>query len=126
MADSIQHLEQIANGVEANGALTKLGTVQDFGGEVVGDHDAFTGGQLAAGTDESLPGKTVGGNRFGEEDLDAAGCILVMALAMSVESRGENAGVVEDEAVAGMKEGRKIAEHAIFPLAGGAVHYKHA
>ena len=46
-------------------------------------------------------------------------------LAAAVEAGGQDAGIVEDEAVVGCQIGREIAEHAVFPPAGGAIDDEH-
>src|SRR5437667_6555517 len=68
VADSIQDVKQASHGMETNSALAKLGSVQNFGDEVVRDRNALAGWQLAARADESFPGEAVGGNRLGEQE----------------------------------------------------------
>ena len=53
--------------------------------------------------------------------IELAGAVLAAAK----ETGGQDAGVVQYEAVFGFQIGRKIAELAIFPPAGGAINYEH-
>jgi len=48
------------------------------------------------------------------------------ALAAAVEPGGEDAGVVKDYEIAGLQQVRKVAELAVNPVAGGALHVQHA
>ena len=107
--------------MEAHGALAEFGAGQDFGGEIIGNHDAFAGAHLAARMNQSFPGESVGGDRLGEENFDLSGAVLAAA----VEAGRQNAGIVQHQAVAGLQVGREIAERAVFPLAGGAIDHQH-
>ncbi len=100
--------------------------------------DALAGAQLAAGADQRLPIAAAGGDRAHQHHLHPAAEILVAlgivfadgqrahAGAMAEEARGKDAGIVEDKAIAGAEVGGEVAEGAIFPAAGGAVHDQHA
>jgi hypothetical protein len=46
-------------------------------------------------------------------------------LAAAIEARGEDSGIVEDEAVLEFKVRREIVEEAIFPLSAGAIDHEH-
>ena len=49
-----------------------------------------------------------------------------MSFAVTVEAGGEHAGVVEHQAIAGMEEGREVAEGVVLPGARLAVDHQHA
>jgi len=71
------------------------------------------------------------GEALGEEDFDLAGGGGAFRLrgeagAGGVEARGENAGVVEDEEVAGSEELWEIDEEAVCKGSGAAVEGHHA
>ena len=73
----------------------------------------------------------MGFNLFGEEDFDEAGglgraALGVRAGAGGEEARGQDAGVVEDEEIAGLKELREVGEEVVAECAGGAVEDHHA
>jgi hypothetical protein len=57
-----------------------------------------------------------------QQNFDVAG----VTAAMSIEASGENAGVVEHKAVAGMDVGREVAKAAVFPDAALAMENEHA
>jgi len=46
-------------------------------------------------------------------------------LAAAVEARRDHAGIVEHQAVVGLEVQGKVAEHAVFPLSGGAIDDQH-
>ena len=48
------------------------------------------------------------------------------AFAAAVEAGGKDAGVVKDDKVAGLQQVREVAEPAVRPLPGGALHMQHA
>ena len=93
------------------------------------------GAHLAAGADERLP---VGRRRnaaeqetsTAPEELATFGVVLadgegVDPGAMAEEARGEDARVVKHQAIAGVKELRKVAKGAVFPAALRAMDHQH-
>ena len=109
VADAVELGVEVGVGREAEGSLSKFTGCYDFGAEFgffrLGAEDqGFTHGNLAAGLDEGGPG--VWRLLAGEEDLDACGGVAGLALgpqadAGGVEARRQNAGIVEDQKVAG-------------------------
>jgi len=68
----------------------------------------------------------LGFNLFGEQDFDEAGglgraALGVRAGAGGEEARGQDAGVVEDEEIAGLEELREVGEEVVAECAGGVV-----
>lgn len=130
----------LGTGVEAKGALAEVCGAEDFGFEDrigmagAGEVEAFAGLDLAAGADEGSPDDFAGvpgAEVFGEEDFDAAGGAGRVALGMETgaggeETRRENAGVIEDEEVAGAEAVGEVGEDVIGIGAGCAVHDEHA
>ena len=74
--------------------------------------------------DEGAPEVFAG--RLGEHDLDAAGGFLAFAhnCPMRVKARGDYAGVVQDQQVAGLEERGEFREDRIAQSAGGAIHHE--
>jgi hypothetical protein len=108
-------------------ALENLGLENGFAGGA-GEDEPLADGHLAAGADESAPAVARACGRSGEHDLDAAGGPLALADkgAVGKEARGDDAGVVEHEQVAGTELGGKRGEEAVVDGAGGAVEEHHA
>jgi len=48
------------------------------------------------------------------------------SLAAAIEARGKDAGVIEDEEIAGLKQVREVAELAVGIVAAGPVEVQHA
>ena len=70
-------------------------------------------------------------DRVGEENFDLA-CgfgrvvLRVQAGAGAEKTRGENAGVVQDEQIAGAEDAGEVGEVSVFVGAGGAIKVEHA
>ena len=106
-------------GMKADAAFPMLQAIFNDGVEAGREFDDGAGGKFAAGTNEGAPGIA---QLFGEEDFDAAG----VAGAVADEAGLEDAGVVEDEKVAGFEVGREVAEQAVLPGLGAPVEHQHA
>lgn len=97
----------------------------------------FTNAELAAGPNQAFPIVGLGGELAGEKDLDTAlkksarGGIVrayglnVYAFAPAIKPCGKDAGIVEDQQIAGVKQVRKVAELAIGIVAAGALQMQH-
>ena len=101
------------------------------------------GRSLAGGADEGAPeifggvgggdgglGFGLGCDLFGEEDFDEAGWLgraglRARAGAGGEEARGQDAGVVENEEIAGLEELREVGEEVVAECSGGAVEDQH-
>jgi hypothetical protein len=66
--------------------------------------------------------------RFGEQDFDPAGWLLVVAeqSAAGIEARGNHAAVVEHQKVARLEQRRELGKRPIPQGPGGAIHRQHA
>lgn len=129
VADAVEGGVEVGDGLEADGALAMFAVGDDFCLETaVAEADDFSGENFAAGAHEGEPFPL--GELLGEHDLDAAGGVMaglgVESGALAVEARGDDAGVVEDEEVAGVKEGGKVAEVTVGEGSGGAIEGEHA
>jgi len=147
VANAIERSEEIfiaRNGQESDAALAELRASQNLGLQFVlqfvlhSEKKALADADLAAGANQAFP--IVGLNRKlpREQDLDTAakeilgGRILrtdglrARALAMAVEPRRKNAGVVEDDEIGGPQPLGKVAEEAIGILSAGPLHVQHA
>src|SRR6202044_732680 len=147
VANAIERSEEIfiaRNGQESDAALAELRAGQNLGLQFVlqfvlhSKKKALADADLAAGGNQAFP--IVGLNRKlpREQDLDTAakeilgGRILrtdglrARALAMAVEPRRKNAGVVEDDEIGGPQPLGKVAEEAIGILSAGPLHVQHA
>jgi len=144
VADAIECGKKIVRALgcrlEADAAFAEFGTGQDFGLEfiVLAEEEALTDTDLAAGADQAFPIVRFGGKLAGEENLDAsmeksAGCGIVLAdwlsagaFAAAIEAGGEDAGVVENNKIAGPEQVWEIAKQAIRITAGDALDAQHA
>ena len=129
VAGALERGVKVGNGLEADGALAVFTMGDDLSLQAaVAEADDFAGEDFAPGADEGEPLPL--GELLGEHDLDAAGDVVaglgMEAGALAVEAGGDDAGVVEDEEVAGLKEGGKVAEVAVGEGSGGAVEGEHA
>lgn len=84
---------------------------------------------LPTGLDEGVP--VCGTALAGKEDFDQAGwgggvALGAQAGAAGEKAGGDDAGVVEDEEVAGTEEAREVEETAVGEGTGGAVDGEHA
>ena len=129
VADAVEGGVEVGDWLEADGTLAVFAVGDDFCLEAaVAKADDFSGEDFAAGADEGEPFPL--GELLGEHDLDAAGGVMaglgMEAGALAVKARGYDPGVVEDEEVAGLEEGGKVAEVAVGEGSGGAVEGEHA
>ena len=88
VARALQHFIQIATRVKADGALAMLAAAEDFGGQFVGDHDAFAGAHFLARADQGFPGEVVWRRRSGEKNFYSTGGMFAMAVEARREARG--------------------------------------
>jgi len=141
-----------AEGALAEGAGGEdFGGEEGLGGAgfrgAVKEEEGFAGADLAGGADEDAPeifGRMGGGagglgfglgfvlvcDLFGEEDFDEAGglgraVLGARADAGGEEARWQDAGVVENEEIAGLEELREIGEEVVAECSGGAVEDEH-
>jgi len=136
VADLLEDGTEVFNRRETKSAFAEVGGSEDLCFEerrcVIGcsEVEAFAGLDLSTGTHECGP--LVPAELLGEEDLDTAGRVRRVGLSVwpagagSVEARGDDAAVVEDEEVARVQEVRKVAEEVVAILTGMAVEDKHA
>jgi hypothetical protein len=98
------------------------------------EEERLAGVDFAGGLDERAPKvfrEVGGGNLFGEEDFDLAGGLgggglSSEASAGSKETRGKDAGVVEDEKVAEAENVREICKPLVAEAARSTIEYKHS
>lgn len=105
-------------------ALAELGARQDLGLEfiLIAEEEALADSDFAAGSNEALPIVWVGCELASEKDFDAA----VGAFAAAVKPGRKDAGVVEDDEIAGLQKVGEFAEQAIGMAAAGALQMQHA
>ena len=149
MADAGERGVEAGDRGKAEGALAEGAGGEDFGGEeglggagfraAVKEQEGFAGANLGGGADEGPPevfggvsgggfglGFNLGFNLFCEQDFDEAGGLGRAGLgarsgAGGEETRGQDAGVVENEEIAGLEELRKIGEEVVAEGAGCAI-----
>ena len=128
VADAIENSAKVFGGREAESAFAVFGGSDDFGFQerrsVVGGGEVETlaGLNLAAGADEGGPGEGILRLRADEQHFDVAG----VAGAMAMKAGGDHAGIVEDQAVAGVQVIGQVTKEAVFPASFGAMHHEHA
>jgi hypothetical protein len=147
VADAIEESEEIVwigvvrsvERLEADAALSEFGAGEDLGLQIIvlSEEEAFADADLAAGANQALPIVGVGGELAGQENFDAsvkkvagggiarADGLSVGAFAATVETGGKDAGVVEDEQIAGVKQVGEVAELAV-GITAGALQVEHA
>jgi hypothetical protein len=104
-------------------ALAELGARQDLGLEfiLIAEEEALADSDFAAGSNEALPIVWVGCELASEKDFDAA----VGAFAAAVKPGRKDAGVVEDDEIAGLQKVGEFAEQAIGIAAAGTLQMQH-
>ncbi len=132
VADAIEGGEKIVvifEGVEADLALAELSTRQDFGLEFIGlqfiliaEEKAIADSDFAAGANHALPIVGIGRELASEEDFDAA----ESAFAAAIKAGGKDAGIVEDDEIAGLQNVGEFTEQAIRISAAGSLQVQHA
>lgn len=127
-------------GLKANAAFAELGTGENFSLQfvVLSEKKAFAYANLASGANQTFPIVGVGGKLAREQDLNPslqkvarsgivrADRLRASAFAATVEPRRKDAGVVEDDEIAGTQQIGEIAEQAIRVLATGSLKMQHA
>ena len=148
VADAIEHGEKvivILEEVKANVALAEFSACEDLGLQFIGvqfiliaEKEAFADSDLAAGTNQALPVVGIDGELAGQKNFDAAvkeiasGRIAranrlgASAFAAAEEPRWKDAGVVENDEIAGLQKVRKFTEQAIRIIAAGSLQAQHA
>jgi hypothetical protein len=148
VANAIKGSEEVVvltlGGLKADAALAEFPSAQDLGLQFVeiaialAKEQPFADADLAAGPNQTLPIVGLGGELAGEQNLDAAaeeiaGGRIVRAdrlsagaFAASIEPRWKDAGVVENQQIAGLQEVRKVAEPAVGMAAAGSLQIEHA
>ena len=119
MSYFFKDFEDVAARVEVDDALSEFASAQNFGGQFFRDDNSLSGAHLFAPANECFP--RIYSHLAREENFDLASAVLAPA----IEARRENSRIVDYKAIAFMHIGRKVAKHAIFPGAGGAVDHQH-
>jgi hypothetical protein len=92
---------------------------------VIPEEQAFADADLAAGPDQALPIIGLGGELARQQNLDATVKGITRALTAAIEPRGKDAGVVEDQQIAGPQQVWEVAEQAVGVEAAGSWHVQH-
>ena len=116
LAEAVEHILKHALVEEAHGAPAVLADGQDFRDELaVAEHEARAGLGLFAGLEDDLPIRQVQPTQ--EQELNrAAGAFL-----HAVQARGDDAGLVDDQHIAGVQVVDHIAEDFMLNRAGIAM-----
>lgn len=122
MADAVEFLMDVGGRAEFDFAFAVLEVLGDGGGEVAREDDLFADAEFFTGADEGAPAGAFGIEGTEEEDFHFAG----EAGAMTVEAGGDDTGVVEDEAIAGLDVGGEVAEVVVVEGLGRAIEDEHA
>jgi hypothetical protein len=127
VADAIESGEKIVHTLsrlKAEVALAELSARQDLGLEfiLIAEEEAFADSNFATGTNQTLPIVGISCELTSEKDFDAA----ASGFAASEESRWKDAGIVEDDEIAGLQKVREFPEQAIGMSAAGALQVQHA
>ena len=126
--------------LKADAAFAKVGAGENFGLQfvVLTEKKAFANADLASGANQALPIVGVKRKLAREQDLNAslqkaACCGIARAhgmrarvFAVAVKTGRQDAGVVENNEIAGAQQIREIAEEAIRVLATGSLKMQHA
>jgi len=146
VADAIESGEEIVHGLndalglEADLALAEFGAGQDLGLQFVllAEEEAFADTDFAAGANQAFPIVGIGGELAGEQNFDAAveeitrggitraDRLSMGALAAAIKPGRKDAGIVEDDEIAGLQKIREVAEQAIGIFAAGSLQVQHA
>ena len=109
MANRFKCGVEVFNWGEAEGALAEFSGREDLRREVwVGEVEGLAGLDLFCGLYKGCPVVVLGGQPLGKEYFDVAGGSGAVVLCREtstggVEARGQDAGVVEDEEIAGLQ-----------------------
>ena len=132
VADPFHAGEEIVDGSEAYLALAEFAAGDDLGMKfvMIAEEKMFADSDLSAGPDQTFPLVGIALQLPGKQDFDTAakeivrgricglrGCGL-KATTASVEARGKDAGVIEDEKVAGPEKVGEITKLAVVESAG--------
>jgi len=140
VADAVKGSEEIDDGLKTDAAQAEFRAGEDLGLQFIplAEKQAFAHADFAAGPNQAFPIVGLGGELVGQENLDAAAeeiaCRRIVradrvgagAFAAAIEPRWKDAGVVENEQVAGLQELREMAEQAVGTAAGGSLQVEHA
>ena len=139
VADAIENGVEIVNRLEANMALAERGAGENFRLQFIAlpKKQLFSNAELAARLDQAFPIVGLAGELAREKNLDtalkkiASGGIVrayglnMYAFAPAIKPCGKDAGIVEDQQIAGVKQVGKVAELAIGVVAAGALQMQH-
>ena len=129
VADALEGGVEIPIAVKADGAFAEFRARDDLAFQPFVEAYALADRHLAAGAHQRLPIAAVGGNAAQQEDFDGAAQVFVAlgvvladgqrvhSGAMAEEARGEDARIVEHQAIARVEELRQVAKRAVFPAA---------
>jgi len=143
VADAIQSSEKVGGSgdrLEADAALAEFGAAQDFGLKLIlfAEEKALADADFAAGANQAFPIVRIGGELTGQQNFDAsvkkiasrgivrADGLSPGAFAAAIKPGRKNAGVVEDDEIAGLQQVGKIAELAIGISACGSLQVQQA
>ncbi len=129
----------LKNWPKADAALAEFGAGKDLGLKFISlaEEQAFADADFAAGPDQALPIVRFSRKLAGQQNLDAAVEEIARgrvawadgmrsgSFAAAIESSRKDAGIVEDQQVAGMQEIGKFAEQAV-SMTTGSVQVEHA
>ncbi len=123
MADLLEHSEDIAIRVEVHGSLAVVAASDDLRFEAV-ELKALAGAHLRPGWTSAI--QVFASAVIGCSKSSSTSPGGMRAGAMAEQTRRKHFGIVEHQAVAGLKECRQFAEHAIFPALLIAMEHQHA
>ncbi len=140
VADAVKGSEEIDDGLKTDAAQAEFRAGEDLGLQFIplAEKQAFADADFAAGPNQAFPIVGLGGELAGQENLDAAAeeiaCrrivradrVSAVAFAAAIEPCWKDAGVVENEQVAGLQQFREVAEQAVGIAAAGSLEVEHA
>ena len=143
VANAIENSEEIFHarrGLEANVALAESGAGHNLGLQfiLIAEEEAFADSDFAPGTNQALPIVGIGAKLAGQKNFDAAveeitGCrisrakrLRADAFAAAEEPGGKDAGVVENEEIAGLQQLREVAKQLVEIATAGSLEVQHA
>ncbi len=127
VADAIEGREKIIHalgGLKTDVALAELSARQDFSLEfnLIAEEKAFADSDFAAGANQALPIVGIGRELASEEDFDAAGS----AFAAAIKPGRKNAGIVEDDEIAGSQKVGEFTKQGVRIAAANPLQAQHA
>lgn len=122
VADALQLFMNGSCAGELDFTLALIEMSGDGGGEMWGEFYLFADEEFFAGTDEGSPAVALGIESAEKKDLNFAGAAGTGAK----EAGRDDAGIVEDHAIARLQVGREIAELVVMKGLSGSVEDEHA